>query len=74
MAKITERKAEIEKQLEEVKTNSQAHKALQSEKTSALNQAQLRQSEVVSELKFTKADEKTFTDRLVSLDRKKKIN
>ncbi len=71
LAKITERKAEIEKQLEEVKTNSQAHKALQSEKTSALNQAQLRQSEVASELKFTKADEKTFLTDLSALTEEK---
>ena len=71
LAKITERKAEIEKQLEEVKTNSQAHKALQSEKTSALNQAQLRQSEVVSELKFTKADEKRLLTDLSALTEEK---
>jgi len=71
LAKITERKAEIEKQLEEVKTNSQAHKALQSEKTNALNQAQLRQSEVVSELKFTKADEKRLLTDLSALTEEK---
>ncbi|WP_282800323.1 chromosome segregation protein SMC [Lactococcus lactis] len=71
LAKITERKAEIEKQLEEVKTNSQAHKALQSEKTTALNQAQLRQSEVVSELKFTKADEKRLLTDLSALTEEK---
>lgn len=71
LAKITERKAEIEKQLEEVKTNSQAHKALQSEKTSALNQAQLRQSEVASELKFTKADEKRLLTDLSALTEEK---
>ncbi|MCI1072416.1 chromosome segregation protein SMC [Lactococcus lactis] len=71
LAKITERKAEIEKQLEEVKTNSQEHKALQSEKTAALNQAQLRQSEVVSELKFTKADEKRLLTDLSALTEEK---
>lgn len=71
LAKITERKAEIEKQLEEVKTNSQEHKALQSEKTAALNQAQLRQSEVVSELKFTKADEKRLLTDLSALTEQK---
>lgn len=71
LAKITVRKAEIEKQLEEVKTNSQAHKALQSEKTGALNQAQLRQSEVVSELKFTKADEKRLLTDLSALTEEK---
>ena len=71
LAKITERKAEIEKQLEEVKTNSQAHKALQSEKTSALNQTQLRQSEVVSELKFNKADEKRLLTDLSALTEEK---
>lgn len=71
LAKITERKAEIENQLEEVKTNSQAHKALQSEKTTALNQTQLRQSEVVSELKFTKADEKRLLTDLSALTEEK---
>lgn len=46
LQKLPNKKGEIEKQLEEVKTNSQTHKNLLSEKTKALNHAQLRQSEV----------------------------
>ena len=71
LTKITQQKGEIEKQLEEVKTNSQTHKNLLSEKTKALNHAQLRQSEVASELKFIKADEKRLLADLSALSEEK---
>ncbi|AYF99967.1 chromosome segregation protein SMC [Lactococcus allomyrinae] len=71
LTKISERKSEIEQQIDQLKSNSQAHKALQSEKTQASSEAQLRLSEVTSELRFSKNDEKRLLTDLSALTEEK---
>lgn len=68
---IAKRKLAIEQELEEVKVNAQAYKNLQSEKNQAYTSKQLRQSEILSELKFNKADEKRLLADLAGLKTEK---
>ncbi|MEY8513599.1 chromosome segregation protein SMC [Lactococcus taiwanensis] len=72
LAIIGERKVAIEQELEAVKSNSQAHKALHSAKTQAQTAAKLRQSEVSSALRYNKTDEERLLTELSALAEEQK--
>ncbi len=67
IAKISQRKNEIDQELEVVKSSSQAQNELKDEKNRALNTAKLRLSETTSELRFAAQEKKRLENDLANL-------
>lgn len=71
LAQISYKKAQIDKQIEDVKSSSQVHHQLKAEKTQALNTAKLQLSEIMSELRFADQEKVRMTSDLTALSNEK---